>query len=147
MLAIAMCGTLGFHATHLGQSHTFFNAIAGGPDNGWRHLSFSNVDWGQSTYRMVDWVKGHPEQRPMTVLFRSGLGDPSSLLPDLDDGFSDTSWRGRSGGLRAPQQPGWFLVSSFQMTQKRNEFFRRQTPVAQPWSDVLLFYHPGTASD
>jgi hypothetical protein len=36
-------GTLGVWPFHL----TFFNEIAGGPDNGYRYLADSNVDWGQ----------------------------------------------------------------------------------------------------
>jgi hypothetical protein len=34
----------------------FFNAIAGGPDNGWQALVDSNIDWGQDLPNLADWM-------------------------------------------------------------------------------------------
>ncbi len=34
----------------------FFNAIAGGPDNGWHALVDSNIDWGQDLPNLADWM-------------------------------------------------------------------------------------------
>ncbi|WP_186774701.1 hypothetical protein [Allorhodopirellula solitaria] len=140
LAAICLSGTLWFHATHLGLAHTFFNPLAGGPDNGWRHLSHSNVDWGQSTYRMVDWVKKHPEQRPMTVLFRSSLGNPEALLKDEPDVFTSVGWH-YPPGIRnpVPRQPGWYLISGFPVTLQSNRFFWDKTPAQQPDPDSLLY--------
>lgn len=141
LVAICLSGTLWFHATHLGLAHTFFNPLAGGPNNGWRHLSFSNVDWGQSTYRMVDWVKEHPEQRPMTVLFRSSLGSPEQLIAEQPDVFTSASWRqAKNDHDASPTRPGYYLISSYQMTLPRNRFFWDVEPVDQPCPDMLLFY-------
>jgi len=140
-IAVCLSGTVWFHATHVGLAHTFFNPIAGGPNEGWRHLSYSNVDWGQSTYRMVDWVKEHPEQRPMTVLFRSDLGSPGTLIEDQRDVFTDVSWNFADDEMAEfPRRNGWYLISSYQMTLERNAWFQNQTPVAQPYPDVLLFF-------
>ncbi|MCP4537081.1 MAG: hypothetical protein GY832_08030 [Chloroflexi bacterium] len=36
---------------------TFFNEIAGGPENGYRHLADSNVDWGQGSKALRDYLK------------------------------------------------------------------------------------------
>jgi hypothetical protein len=140
VVAVCFSGTVSFHGTHLGLAHTFFNPLAGGPDQGWRHLGYSNVDWGQSTYRMVDWILEHPEQRPMTVLFRQVPGSSRDLIAEIDDVSTNLAWRQLANSGMAPKQAGWYLISSFQMTQKHHEFFRNLKPVAQPWPDVLLFH-------
>lgn len=44
LLAWLMVGTLTLSPNYL----TFFNEIAGGPQNGWRFLADSNTDWGQT---------------------------------------------------------------------------------------------------
>jgi 4-amino-4-deoxy-L-arabinose transferase-like glycosyltransferase len=39
----------------------FFNAAAGGPDNGPRLLLASNIDWGQDAWRLRSWIaQNHP---------------------------------------------------------------------------------------
>lgn len=140
MVSVCVAGTLCFHATHLGLSHTFFNPIAGGPDQGWRHLSYSNVDWGQSTYRMVDWVKKHPEQRPMTVLFVSSLGGPEHLITDQADVATSVRWKASADHQgQSVIPPGYYLLSSHQMTLQQNQPFKNLVPIERPCPDMLLF--------
>ncbi len=45
-------GTLRNHPHHL----AYFNEIAGGPANGYRHLVDSNLDWGQDLKRLAAWA-------------------------------------------------------------------------------------------
>jgi hypothetical protein len=138
--AACLSGTVWFHATHPGLAHTFFNPLVGGPNNGWRHLGYSNVDWGQSTYRMVDWVREHPEQRPMTILFRSSLGSPQLLVADQENVFSSFLWQqGKDGENASPVRPGYYLISSYRMTFPENRYFWDKEPIVQPYPDVLLF--------
>ena len=35
----------------------YFNEIAGGPDNGWRYLRDSNIDWGQDLPALSQYLK------------------------------------------------------------------------------------------
>lgn len=136
-----LAGSIWFHAMNPGLSHTFFNAFAGGSNDGWRHLSFSNIDWGQSTYRLADWVIEHPEQRPMTVLFRSPLGNPGNLVADQNDVLTAIHPECLSGETPArPMASGWYLMSSFQLSLEANRFFWDKTPVEQPSPDAILFY-------
>ncbi|MCM8767060.1 MAG: glycosyltransferase family 39 protein [Candidatus Omnitrophica bacterium] len=41
----------------------YFNEIAGGPNNGWKHLIDSNIDWGQDLKELKKYLKkeGNPE--------------------------------------------------------------------------------------
>jgi hypothetical protein len=43
---------------------TFFNAAVGGPEQGYRYLVDSNLDWGQSFKELRDWLAAHPGPRP-----------------------------------------------------------------------------------
>ena len=137
-----LAGTVVFHATHLGQAHAHFNWLAGGPENGWRHLSLSNVDWGQSTFRMADWARSHPEKRPLTILFVSPLGDPSQLVADLNVA-TNVKWESLAadGPWRTPTS-GWYLLSSEQLTHKENMYFRIAKHESWPFADTALFYVP-----
>jgi 4-amino-4-deoxy-L-arabinose transferase-like glycosyltransferase len=44
---------------------TYFNFSSGGPENGWRLLGFSNVDWGQDLLKVNKWIREHPDCRPL----------------------------------------------------------------------------------
>jgi 4-amino-4-deoxy-L-arabinose transferase-like glycosyltransferase len=46
---------------------SYFNESIGGPRNGWKHLDFSNIDWGQDIYLLKNWADDHPESLPLHV--------------------------------------------------------------------------------
>ena len=41
---------------------TYFNRIAGGPKNGYKHLVDSSLDWGQDLPALKDWLSQHSDQ-------------------------------------------------------------------------------------
>jgi hypothetical protein len=49
------------------HSMSYFNEIAGGPENGHAHLIDSNIDWGQDVFFLKKWMDAHPEARPMRM--------------------------------------------------------------------------------
>ena len=69
----------------------YFNSVCGGPMNGWRLLGFSNVDWGQDLLLVDDWIKSHPNCRPLAFnlslwnAHRNGelFGLPNNLAQSL----------------------------------------------------------------
>jgi hypothetical protein len=63
-------GTLRQHPHHL----AYFNEIAGGPANGWRLLSDSNLDWGQDLKRLGAWMRENGVARIKLSYF--GSADP-----------------------------------------------------------------------
>lgn len=48
---------------------TFFNAPAGGPNQGIQHLADSNIDWGQGLLAVRDWLKTHPQKQPLSLAY------------------------------------------------------------------------------
>jgi hypothetical protein len=142
VIVSSFVGIIAFHATHIGLAHTHFNWLAGGSRNGWRHLSLSNIDWGQSTFRIADWARAHLEKRPLTVLFVSERGGPSKLISDL--GVSrEVRWQDSPSDSGEPiPNPGWYLMSVQQLTHQQNMYFRNAKPDSWPFDDVVLFYVP-----
>lgn len=92
----------------------YFNPIAGGPDNAWRHLVDSSLDWGQDLPALKTWVDAHaPGEKVFLSYF--GTGDaayeglrviPLRTLPDV-------------GPHRpvAPLAPGIYAISATMLQQ------------------------------
>jgi hypothetical protein len=53
----------------------YFNELAGGSKNGWRHLVDSNLDWGQELKGLREWMAGHGVARVKLAYF--GTADVS----------------------------------------------------------------------
>ena len=53
----------------------YFNAIGGGPENGWRHLVDSSLDWGQDLPGLKTWLDTHANNQPVFLAY-FGSGEP-----------------------------------------------------------------------
>lgn len=98
------------------HSGSYFNELAGGPSNGWRHLASSNVDWGQDLLRLRDWLRQHPEVGPIRLAYY-GCFDPraagiSYRMPPL----AGVSGGRRGSGEEYGPRPGWYAVSVHLLT-------------------------------
>lgn len=54
----------------------YFNSVAGGPAQGWRHLVDSSVDWGQDLPGLQHWLASQPKDRPVYLSY-FGTGEPA----------------------------------------------------------------------
>jgi hypothetical protein len=63
---------------------SYFNEWIGGPQNGWRYLVDSNIDWGQDFSDLASYVKEHHIERIRTACF-----GPQPLEHFLPHGFSN----------------------------------------------------------
>lgn len=106
----------------------YFNQIAGGPENGWRHLADSSLDWGQDLPGLADWLHAHNSgpHREDVYLSYFGNGQPSHYgihaihLPFVDGLHRRAHWY-RPG-------PGLYCLS---VTNLLNIYLR----VPTDWSD------------
>jgi hypothetical protein len=53
----------------------YFNQLAGGPANGWRHLVDSSLDWGQDLPSLKTWLTRHGDGEPVFLAY-FGTGEP-----------------------------------------------------------------------
>ena len=96
LLAWQATTVLRIHPSYL----AYFNELAGGPDNGWRYVNDSNLDWGQDVKRLAQFV----EQRgiPAIQVDTFGPADAAFYLKD--------KYRG-SPACAEPQQE-WVAISA-----------------------------------
>lgn len=101
------------------HSLSYFNELAGGPSDGPRHLINDSCDWGQDLLFLRDWVKRHPEARPLKLAYW-GFTDPRSagIEFELPARKSQLIAAARSTNSETPTSasmplvtPGWYAVS------------------------------------
>lgn len=91
----------------------FFNWLAGGPNNGWKILSDSNVDWGQDLPALADWQAA--TGRPLKLSY-FGTAHPSAYglifeaLPTWAPG-PEQALPGRQAFYPPDPAPGWYAIS------------------------------------
>ena len=141
------------------HSLSYFNELAGGPDNGSAHLVDSNIDWGQDLLYLRDWLKEHPEARPLGLAY-FGYVDPRVVgieftLPP--PGPTNPEQAAGPDAKELGPHPGWYAVSvtmlrgyQYPLADGRSSvqwfplnsfsYFQRFRPVARPgWS--IYIYH------
>lgn len=79
--ALVLTGLLlGWHAVDTARiaPHylAYFNALAGGPENGWRRLVDSSLDWGQDLPGLKAWLDDHARGEPVFLSY-FGTGEPA----------------------------------------------------------------------
>ena len=85
----------------------YFNELAGGPANGFKELSDSNLDWGQDLKNLKLWTETHDFKDPVYLCY-FGMADPRYYRIahyNLRDGYRYEPQQGfevlKSGGLIA----------------------------------------------
>lgn len=127
----------------------FFNAIAGGPDNGWKALVDSNIDWGQDLGRLAQrlddegidsvWLSYFGEARPeyYGIDYR-GLDSfaPRLMNPDARPYFPYNP------------APGWYAISATTLqgvhfaNHQQFAYFREREPAGKVGYSIFLFEQP-----
>jgi hypothetical protein len=76
---VVVVGLLGWHAAAAlwiaPHYLAYFNPIAGGPQNGWRHLVDSSLDWGQDLPGLKRWLEANAKDTPVYLSY-FGTGEP-----------------------------------------------------------------------
>jgi hypothetical protein len=107
---------------------SYFNPVAGGPENGYKYVTDSNYDWGQDLKRLRWWVDDYNQcvgqthdlpQHQCNQLTRAGTLPTNTPIeqiridyfggsnPKYYFGDSYIPWHGE-----AAPQPGWYAVSA-----------------------------------
>jgi 4-amino-4-deoxy-L-arabinose transferase-like glycosyltransferase len=115
-LASLVCVWVVMFARVYPHSLTFFNRFVGGPSQGYRYLTDSNVDWGQGLEDLKRWMDRNEVSTIGLAYY--GSADPAyyginyTLLPAANPGFV-APWEHAWG--RAPL-PGYVAVSATVLT-------------------------------
>jgi 4-amino-4-deoxy-L-arabinose transferase-like glycosyltransferase len=87
---------------------TFFNALAGGPAQGYRYLSDSNLGWGQALKGLKAWMDRNGVSHVNLAYF--GQADPAYY--DIDCTFLPGSPTFAIDATARPRLPGYVAISS-----------------------------------
>lgn len=121
---------------------TYFNEMAGGPANGYKYLSDSNLDWGQSLKQLATFVEENNIEKIHLDYF--GNGYPEYYLKE-----KYIPWSSKNG---APH--GWFAVSAYYLDMatgapsgsfKRTDedsylWLRDKTPQIKIDNSIFVYY-------
>jgi len=90
----------------------YFNSVGGGPEDGWRVLVDSNIDWGQDLKGLRSWMEREEVEHVRLSWFGSArpeaYGISCDLLPGLPHRFLD--WEDPPFDRDHPQ-PGTYVIS------------------------------------
>ena len=112
MAATALCWSVVSSLWVYPHSLSYFNELVGGPRRGHAHLLNSNIGWGQDLFYLRDWLRDHPEARPLH-LASFGWVDPrlagiEFTIPPVGPAFRECSPR-LPHELLGPL-PGWYAI-------------------------------------
>jgi len=110
------------------HSLSYFNEFAGGPINGWKHLDYSNIDWGQDMILVKEWVEQHPDAKPLYIL-QTGYVSPQQMgiLVNTLDFTTQPSPVGKA--LVRDFAPGWYIIGLTRLVDPHDafhEFLKRE---------------------
>ncbi len=126
------------------HSMSYFNELAGGPENGPAHLIDASIDWGQDVLFLADWVKEHPEAKPLYlslhVFFDPRVAGIDYEHPPYDPRYA--RFRQHLTSDRVGPKPGWYAVSVHQLYSRTKEFaYLFDFPKADMVGYSIYLYH------
>ena len=112
------------------HSVSYFNEPSGGSINGWKHLDFSNIDWGQDLLYAKAWVDAHSNAKPLFVQ-ASGFVSPTDVGIDCQYPAKTSP---KPSGLKSnvPESafpPGWYIIGLHRLVdpgQPVHEFLTKE---------------------
>lgn len=127
---------------------TFFNELAGGPENGWRITVDSNLDWGQDLGELVDFVR----ERKIDSIFVSYFGSvPIGSVPVKEFPLPARGLPPRPSPEYHPMfpAPGWYAISVTHLVGGASfynsdtfAYFRQRQPEAILGRTIYVYHVP-----
>ncbi len=107
---------------------SYYNPIAGGPANGWRHLVDSSTDWGQNMPQLANWLRERRAAGDKRPAFLSYFGSCSpnyyGIVAERLPCETILPFPRRTAELK----PGIYCISATMLQQV-------YSPYSGPWSD------------
>lgn len=108
---------------------TYFNELAGGPKNGVKLLSDSNIDWGQDMKRLANWLKEQNITEPIKMeYFWSGYLQPKYY------GINFTTLEQNS-----PLQKGWIAVGASALQGQEFYWLNNYQPIQIIGNSIYVY--------
>mgnify|MGYP001157913252 CR=1 FL=1 len=128
---------------------SFFNVIAGGPDNGWRALVDSNIDWGQDLARLRTWLDENDVERVWLSYFGEARPEYYGIAYDGLDSFPPRLMNPAARPFYPHDPaPGWYAISATTLQgvhfadPDQFRFFRERSPDDKVGYSIFLYNVP-----
>jgi len=124
------------------HSLSYFNELAGGPDNGHRHLLDSNIDWGQDLLFLKEWVESHPEAASLGLAYHNYIDyrvcgtEYASVPPDPPTNVPLE----KVASARFGPHPGYFAVDLHSLKAGRYKYFERFQSIAKAGYSIFIYH-------
>jgi 4-amino-4-deoxy-L-arabinose transferase-like glycosyltransferase len=126
---------------------SYFNALAGGPENGHRVLIDSNIDWGQDLGRLKKWMTDNDVERLKLAWFGSSYPSYYDISYDPLPGFPRhvDLWLDLPFDPNEPQ-PGIYAISASNLWELLREdksvfsWFREREPDHKIGYSIFIYY-------
>jgi hypothetical protein len=124
------------------HSLSYFNELAGGPDNGHRHLLDSNIDWGQDLLFLKAWVESHPEAASLGLAYRNYIDYHvcgTKFAPVPRDPPTNVPFDEIDNAQFGPH-PGYFAVDLESLKEFPYTYFEHFQPIAKAGYSIFIYY-------
>ena len=118
---VCVLGTIISSLSVYPHSLSYFNELSGGSINGWKHLDYSNIDWGQDLILVKEWVEQHPNAKPLHI-HSTGYVTPEQMgiATQPLQMTTQTSRDGKS--LSRDFAPGWYIIGLTRLVDPHDPF-------------------------
>ena len=127
----------------------FFNVLAGGPDNGWRALVDSNIDWGQDLKRLGDWMETTGVESVWLSYFGEARPEYFGINYTGLDSFPPRLMNPNARPFYpSDPAPGWYAISATTLQgvhfadHDQFAFFRNREPQDKIGHSIFMFDQP-----
>jgi len=128
LAAVLLAWIVGSSLSFYPYSMSYFNELAGKPNDYPKYLLGSNIDWGQDAYALKTWVENHPEAKPLYVSYSTSI--PLEKL-------------GIKSERAVPNEPttGWMVIGVNELFTKEGKFdwLRAYEPVGMIGYSIWVF--------
>lgn len=140
VVAVLLCGWMVVSSLSVAPHFlSYFNTASGGPENGWKLLGFSNIDWGQDLLEVDGWIKEHPECRPLR--FELDYFNVNGELFDLPPASPPRLPTGASDVDALPGKTEWWIVSVKQLYDRPGYPGLEYLQQLEPFDKIAYSYH------
>jgi hypothetical protein len=127
----------------------FFNLLAGGPNNGWRALVDSNIDWGQDLGKLKQWMDDEGIDHVWLSYFGEGRPEYYDIGYTGLDSFPPRLMNPEARPFYPfDPAPGWYAISATTLQgvhfadHAQFDFFRTREPAAKVGYSIFLYEQP-----
>ncbi len=126
---------------------SYFNEFAGGPRNGYKYVTDSNLDWGQDLKRLHNWVNDYNLKHPANQIDKIHIDYFGGSNPTYYFGDKSIPWHGEYGPAK-----GWLAISATFLQEsihkqkkpgeKSYEWLLNCQPFARVGDSIFIYYVP-----